>query len=49
MKMLISHILFSFWEKPLLNALALEWKNNKDNYNFKGIQIVTNKNGVRRK
>ena len=30
-------------KKPLLNALALEWKNNKDNYNFKGIQIVTNK------
>lgn len=23
--------------------MALEWKNNKDNYNFKGIQIVTNK------
>ena len=30
-------------KKPLLNELALEWKNNKDNYNFKGIQIVTNK------
>ena len=30
-------------KKPLLNALALEWKDNKDNYNFKGIQIVTNK------
>ena len=30
-------------KKPLMNALALEWKNNKDNYNFKGIQIVTNK------
>ena len=25
-------------KKPLLNALALEWKNNKDNYNFKGIK-----------
>ena len=24
-------------------------ENNKNNYNFKGIQIVTNKNGVRRK
>ncbi len=30
-------------KKPLLNELALECKNNKDNYNFKGIQIVTNK------
>lgn len=36
-------------KKPLLNELALEWKNNKDNYNFKGIQIVTNKKWVRRK
>ena len=44
MKMLISHILFQLLgKKPLLNELALEWKNNKDNYNFKGIQIVTNK------
>lgn len=34
---------FSSGEKSLLNELALEWKNNKDNYNFKGIQIVTNK------
>ena len=30
-------------EKSLLNELALEWKNNKKKYNFKGIQIVTNK------
>ena len=30
-------------ERPLLCELALEWKNNKNNYNFKGIQLVTNK------
>lgn len=30
-------------EKSLLNELASEWKKNKDKYNFKGIQIVTNK------
>ena len=30
-------------EKSLLNELSLEWKNNKNDYNFKGIQIVTNK------
>lgn len=30
-------------EKPLLEELALEWKSNRDNYDFKGIQIVTNK------
>lgn len=30
-------------DKPLLNELALEWRNNKNNYNFKCIQLVTNK------
>lgn len=30
-------------EKSLLNELSLEWKNNKNDYNFRGIQIVTNK------
>ncbi len=30
-------------EKPLLNELALEWKNNRNDYKFKGIQLVTNK------
>lgn len=29
--------------KSLLNELSLEWKNNKNDYNFRGIQIVTNK------
>ena len=30
-------------EKSLLNDLSSEWKNNKNDYNFRGIQIVTNK------
>ena len=30
-------------EKSLLNELSLEWKNNKNDYSFRGIQIVTNK------
>ena len=34
---------FASREKSLLNELASEWKKNKDKYNFKGIQIVTNK------
>ena len=30
-------------KKPLLNELAFEWKNNKNNYCIKQIQIVTNR------
>ena len=38
-----TYFFLSSGDKPLLNGLALEWKNNRDNYNIKGIQIVTNK------